>query len=180
MSENRELAFRVRLRMTGGNLKLGGQPVGAVSGQVTVPLQAFYRPRPALGAYGFMMPRRGQLVPRTTEPHTVIIETMGYLDVAAVIAQLQIPDGWVMIPAELLSRIELDADLEFLDVDADEEYKLNEPADLVQAEDLYKGLWHLTIKIDLEQSVRRDEPRLDLDRWECEADARYATFTERP
>ncbi len=181
MVADRELAFRIRLRMTLGVLKLGGQSVGEVSGQVTVPLQALYRPRPSPGQYLISLPQaRGQIVPRSTEPHDVIIETMGYLDVDTVVSQLQIPDAWEIVPNELLSGLQLEADLEFEDVDADDEYKLNEPDDLATARALYEGRWSLVIGLDLGQSVPRDEHRLDLDRWECEADARYARFEERP
>jgi hypothetical protein len=181
MDDDRELAFRIRLRMTLGILKLGGQSVGEVSGRVTVPLQALYRPRPSPGQYLFSPPQaRGQIVPRSPEPSAVTIETMGYLDVDAVVSQLQIPDSWKIIPNECLSGLQLEAELEFEDVDADDEYKLNEPDDLATARALYEGRWSLVIRLDLDQSIPRDEHRLDLDRWECEADGRYATFEGLP
>ena len=181
---DRELAFLVRLRMTRGVLSLSGRKVGEVTGQVVVPIQAFYRAHPSPGQYLFTPAERGQLVPANVEPKNggtdVLVSTMGYLDVKQLLQGLQLPPGWSVIPAELLTDLTLDADLEFENVDADDEYKSNEPGDLDEARGHYEGRWHIVIEFPLGESIPKEEPRLSLDRWEFELDARSAKFEALP
>lgn len=179
---DRELAFRVRLRMNRGVLNLDGREVGEVTGQVVIPIHAIYRAHPSPGKYLFTPAERGQLVPADAERETgatdVLVSTMGYLDVEQLLQSLQLPPGWSVIPAELLAELTLDADLEFEDVDADAEYKSNEPDDLNEARQRYDGRWHLVIDFPLGESIPRSEPRLSLDRGEFEVDARFARLEE--
>jgi hypothetical protein len=179
---DRELALRVRLRMTRGALKLGHREVGEVTGQVVVPMHAIYRAYPSPGQYLFSAPERGQLVPSQLEPESgatdVLVSTMGYLDVEELQHSLQLPPSWSVVPAELLADLTLDADLEFEDVDADEEYKANEPSDLDEARQRYEGRWHVVLGFPLGESIARVDPRLSLDRWEFEVDARFARVQE--
>lgn len=179
---DREFAFRVRFRMTRGVLKLGEREVGGVTGQVVVPIQAVYRAHPSPGQYIFSPAERGRLVPMSGQsedvPKEVLVATMGYLDVDVLVGELDLPASRSVIPGELLSELTLDADLEYEDVDADEEYKANEPADLEEARQRYDGRWHLVIDFPLGESIPRGEPRLSLDRWEFELDARYAQLEE--
>jgi hypothetical protein len=179
---DRELAFRVRLRMTRGLLKLGERAIGEVTGQVVIPIHAIYRAHPSPGQYLFTPAERGQLVPTGAEPETgatdVLVSTMGYLDVEQLLQGIQMPPGWSVVPAELLADLTLDADLEFEDVDADDEYKANEPGDLEEARQRYGGRWHVVLDFPLGESIPRSEPRLSLDRWEFEFDARFARLEE--
>lgn len=180
---DRELAFRARLRMTKGTLKQGEREVGQVTGQVVVPIRAVYRFVRAPGEYLFTPPERGHLVPFAAHGDEssgeVIIATMGYLDVPAFLEEVEVPPDWTTVPAELASGLVLDAEVEFEDVDADDEYKANEPADLDDARTRFDGRWRLVVDLPLGESFSRTEPRLSLDRWEFEVDARFARLEER-
>jgi hypothetical protein len=91
------------------------------------PIRTWYQPQPEPGQYTFSPPERGHL------PDEVILETMGSLDAAALVEEIQPPPAWPIVPAELVSNLVLEASIEFVDVDADEEYAANEPADLDEA-----------------------------------------------
>ncbi|HCG02765.1 MAG TPA: hypothetical protein DEV93_19745 [Chloroflexi bacterium] len=82
-SEDRDLGFQVQFLLTDGVLTLQGSQVGWITtGQVTVPIRAFYRQHPPPGGYFFYLPDRGSL------PDEVIVETMGHVDVGALAKQL--------------------------------------------------------------------------------------------
>lgn len=168
----REMAFQGRFTIVHGILRYRERQVGEVTGQLIAPIPAWYQPQPAPGQYTFSPPGRGQL------PDEVVLETMGFLDVAALVDQIQPPAPWPIVPAELVSEMVLEAEIEFAGVDADEEYAANEPADLEEAKQRFEGQWKLVIALPLEGNFRRDESQLNLDRMEFELDARFAQITE--
>ena len=103
---------------------------------------------------------------------------MGFLDVAALVEEIDPPPAWPIIPAELASDMILEAEIEFEGLDADEEYAANEPADLADAKKRFEGKWKLTIGLPLEGNFRRDEAQVSLDRMEFELDASVARLEE--
>jgi len=105
---------------------------------------------------------------------------MGTLDVASLIDEINPPSTWPVIPQELASGLNLDADLEFDAVEADDEYAANEPADLELAKQTYDGKWRMVIPLALHTNLSRDDTQLSLDRYEFELDARLANLTRQP
>jgi hypothetical protein len=168
----RELAFQARFTVARGMLKYGQVQVGEVTGQLVVPIPAWYQPHPPPGQYTFSPPQRGGLT------EEVIIETMGFLDVTTLVQEIDPPAAWPIIPAELVAEMVLEAEIEFEGVDADDEYAANEPADLEDAKKRFEGRWKLTIGFPLEGNFSRDETQVSLDRMEFELDARFATLEE--
>lgn len=168
----REMAFQGRFTILRGVLKYGDRQVGEVTGQLVAPIPAWYQPQPEPGKYTFSPPERGHL------PDEVILETMGSLDAAALIEEIEPPPAWPIVPAELVSNLMLEAAIAFVSVDADEEYAANEPADLDEAKRRFAGRWDLVIRLPLEGNFQRDEAQLNLDRMEFELDARFAQLTE--
>lgn len=168
----RELAFQARFTLARGELKFGQRHVGEVTGQLVAPIPAWYQPHPPPGQYTFSPPHRGSL------PEEVILETMGFLDVTTLVQGINPPEAWPIIPAELVSDMVLEAEVEFDGVDADDEYAANEPADLEEAKKRFEGKWKLTIGLPLEGNFSRDESQVSLDRMEFELDARFATLEE--
>jgi hypothetical protein len=132
------------------------------------PYQGLLPTIPSPGRYVFEPPKRGH------PPEEIIVETMGYIDVQALVAEIDPPAAWRIVPAELVSGLVLDAQIEFEDVKADEEYQANEPADLEEARRRFRGKWDLSIAFPLEASLSRSDTQYSLDRREFELDARLA------
>ncbi len=157
-------------KVTQGEILSGENVVGAVEGRLVMPVRAIYRPNPPPGQYLYTPPEPGSL------PDQVYLETMGYFDLDAALRDVDVPEAWTFVPAELTADLTLRARLRLDSVDADEEYRANEPEDLVDAADRFAGEWVLTIPLELGVSVPREPSRVDLDRWDFELDARFAIF----
>ncbi len=152
MSEipDRALTFRVHFSMRNGVIRSQGIDVGHITGTVIIPLRATFRSFPPPGSYNVELPGSG--LPE------LIVETMGSVDAAALLATFNPPPPahWNVIPEECLERLELEAQLDFQSVQADEEWKANEPADIEAAGTHFDGTWKLTIPFPLGCSVRKD------------------------
>lgn len=173
-TDDRDLGFQLRFRLTEGTLTLNGSQVGQVTtGLVTVPIRAYFRPYPPPGGYIFDLPQvRGGL------PDEIIVETIGYLNVNAIAQQLTLPPAWKVIPEELLDDLTLDARLVFEAVGADDEYSKNEPGDLDEARKRYDGSWRLSCPFDLGFSLDLDAGEVSLDRREFELATERVTLQE--
>jgi hypothetical protein len=168
-NSERELAFQVTFRLLRGLLRYRGRQVGEVTGRVVAPIRAYYSPFPVPGEYLFHLPHNEL-------PKEVIIEAMGALDIAALVAEMNPPARWQVIPQELASDLSLEAELELESVEADDEYATNEPNDLEHARRMYDGRWKLLIPFPLHTSFPRSDAQLNFDRSEFELDTQFATF----
>jgi len=98
--------------------------------------------------------------------------------VLAMVVQQVLRPGSKLACTRALGQSTLAGELAVEDVDADEEYKANEPSDLHEARQRYEGRWHVVLGFPLGESIPRVDPRLSLDRWEFEVDARFARVEE--
>src|SRR6266851_5413610 len=171
MSEipDRALTFRVHFSMRNGVIRSQGIDVGHITGTVIIPLRATFRTFPPPGSYNVELPGSG--LPE------LIVETMGSVDAAALLATLNPPPPahWNVIPEECLERLELEAQLDFQSVQADEEWKANEPADIETAGTHFDGTWKLTIPFPLGFGFARDDTQLNMDRRDYELDGRVSS-----
>lgn len=167
----RDLAFHVEMILANGTILNGTTVVGQATGRVVLPIRATFMTIPPPGAYGLHLP------PEHMNPEEFIIETMGWIDASALVATLQIPSSWQIIPEELVERLTLQGELAFEAVTADEEYRLNEPSDIDLARQRFEGRWSLAIPFPLGFSFSRDETQLSLDRRDYELKGDFAQMT---
>jgi hypothetical protein len=174
MSEipERALTFRVHFSMRNGVIRSQGIDVGHITGTVIIPLRATFRSFPPPGSYNVELPGSG--LPE------LIVETMGSVDAVALLATFNPPPPahWNVIPEECLERLELEAQLDFQSVQADEEWKANEPADIEAAGTHFDGTWKLTIPFPLGFGFARDDTQLNMDRRDYELDGELAQFVK--
>ena len=174
MSEipERALTFRVHFSMRNGVIRSQGIDVGHITGTAIIPLRATFRSFPPPGSYNVELPGPG--LPE------LIVETMGSVDAAALLATFNPPPPahWNVIPEECLERLELEAQLDFQSVQADEEWKANEPADIEAAGTHFDGTWKLTIPFPLGFGFVRDDTQLNMDRRDYELDGEFAQFVK--
>jgi hypothetical protein len=174
MSESgRELAFQVRFNLVAGTIKRSGVEVGHVTGIAIIPLAAYFRAYPPPGGYWYSPPDPSGGI------EEIILETMGHIDVGALLPTISCPAEWKVIPQELVDDLLLEAELVFENIEADDEYLSNEPDDMEDARRRFEGTWLLNIRFPLGFSFNRDDLQVSLDRRDYELDGRQAQLVKK-